>query len=135
MIIAAHKFMNHKIFLGSLGGFFYLKKGRRIYCSEKHLEFSKYEPEKETEILFPLLPRSVEAIIVDMAKQMEAQKKNWYKFLLSLTQSQREQFCYEARKELSATIDAFENSITLALKHFKEPSRIRRKAIQQLLNY
>ena len=129
---ATHKYMNNRIFLGKSGGWFYYRNGRKIYVSDKHLMFTKVIKKYE-EPLFPFLPKEVENIIVDFKLQLEAQEKNWYKFLVSLTQHQREQFCLTVRMTTSQNV--FKESISLALLFFPINSRIYKKAISQLRNY
>ena len=131
-IKATHKYMNKKIYLGRSGGWFYFKNdGRKFYCSEKQLMFTKIKP-TYTEPLFPQLPREIENMIVEFKLQLEAIDNNWYKFILSLTPHQRQVFCETVANE---DTDVLQRSITLALKHFSGNSRIYRKALLQLLNY
>lgn len=127
-------YLNNKIFIGPNGGYFYIKNKKKIYVSEKHLLFRRIVSGKK-EPLFPSLPVAVGQIIIDMKRQMEAMEDNYYRFLLSMTQSQRELFCFTVRKELQSPPLMFRNSISLALKYFPEPSRIRRKALLQLQNF
>ena len=134
-IKATHKYMNKKIYLGRSGGWFYFKNdGRKLYCSEKQLLFTKIKPGYK-EPLFPQLPKTVEDIIVEYKKQLEAIDNNWYRFLLSLTQHQRQVFCETVGSRTGREVDVLKKSITLALKHFKGNSRIYRKALLQLNNY
>lgn len=131
-IKATHRYMNKEIYLGRSGGWFYFKNdGRKLYVSEKQLMFTKIKP-KYKEPLFPQLPRAIEELIVEYKNQLEAIDNNWYKFLLSLTQHQRQVFCETVATEDEVVLG---RSIYLALKHFSGTSRIYRKAILQLQNY
>ena len=135
MLKATHKYMNKKIYLGKSGGWFYFNgKGRKLYCSEKQLLFSKIKPEYK-EPLFPQLPQEIEDVIIQYKHQLEAIDDNWYRFLLSLTQHQREVFCLAVGNEAERDINILKKSISLALKHFSGSSRIYRKALIQLSNY
>ena len=123
-------FFQKRVERGVNGAYFYVESsGWKRYVNHWDVRPRKIP------ILFPQLPKELNAIIWHFKKQMECSTSRWDNFIMSLTTAQYNKFKHKVNSIEKEHKPCVRTYISFALQNFPANSRVFIKAEKQLYNY